>query len=182
MDPSKALVFLLQLRADKLVSRDFVTRQLPQDVDVVQMQQMVDAEETTDALKQGVFAMLSSMGILAQQGMDPTKLLMQTAQIIEDREKGVPFHQAVLDAFKPPEQPAAASAPPGAGPIAPGSENAPAGGLPPGMQASGLPFGVAPGQAANGPGGRPDMQTLLASITSGGQANLQAGVARRLPA
>jgi hypothetical protein len=66
MDPNRALVFLLQLRGDKLVPRDFVQRQLPMDVDVVQLQQQVDAEETTDALKQGVFSMLASMGILAQ--------------------------------------------------------------------------------------------------------------------
>ena len=37
-------------------------------------------------------------------------------------------------------------------------------------------------QAEMGQGGRPDMQTLLASIGSSGNANLQAGVARRLPA
>lgn len=186
MDPNRALVFLLQLRGDKLVPRDFVQRQLPMDVDVVQLQQMVDAEETTDALKQGVFSMLASMGIMAQQGFDPTDLLLKTAKIIEKREKGTAFHDAVLDAFKPPEPPPGGEQPPGAGQppsLAPGSEaQPPGGGLPPGMQASGLPFGVAAGQAELGQGGRPDMQTLLASLGSSGQANLQAGVARRLPA
>jgi hypothetical protein len=184
MDPNRALVFLLQLRGDKLVPRDFVQRQLPMDVDVVQLQQMVDAEETTDALKQGVFSMLASMGILAQQGFDPTDLLRKTAQIIEKREKGKTFHEAVLEAFQPPEPPSpGGEAPPGVGSLVPGSEAAPpGGGPPPGQQASGLPFGVAQGQAELGPGGRPDMQTLLASLGSSGQANLQAGVARRLPA
>jgi hypothetical protein len=185
MDPNRALVFLLQLRGDKLVPRDFVQRQLPMDVDVVQLQQMVDAEETTDALKQGVFGMLASVGIMAQQGMDPTDLLRKTASIIEMREKGMPYHDAVLKAFEPPppppEPPGGASIPGVAPATGPGSESAPSG-LPPGMQASGLPFGVAPGQAEMGQGGRPDMQTLLASIGSTGQANLQAGVARRLPA
>ena len=184
MDPSRALVFLLQLRGDKLVPRDFVQRQLPMDVDVVQMQQMVDAEETTDALKQGVFSMLASMGIMAQQGFDPTDILRKTALIIEQREKGTAFHDAVLKAFEPPPPPPGGPEPPGAGvpSLAPGSEAAPPGGLPPGMQASGLPFGVASGQAEMGQGGRPDMQTLLASLGTSGQPNLQAGVARRLPA
>lgn len=50
------------------------------------------------------------------------------------------------------------------------------------MQASGLPFGVAAGQAEMGQGGRPDMQTLLASLGAGGQPNLSAGVARKIPA
>lgn len=184
MDPNRALVFLLQLRGDKLVPRDFVQRQLPMDVDVVQLQQQVDAEETTDALKQGVYSMLASMGILAQQGMDPTDLLRKTALIIQKREKGEPFHEAVLEAFAPPppEQPPEGASTPGVAPLAPGSESAPSEGLPAGLQASGVPFGVAPGQAAAGPGGRPDLQTLLASLGSSGQPNLQAGVARRIPA
>lgn len=177
MDPNRALVFLLQLRADHLVPRDFVQRQLPMDVDVVQLQQLVDSEETTDALKQGVYAMLSSMGILAQQGVDPTQLLFQTAQIIEDREKGMPFHEAVLKAFAPKQPPAA----PGSTAPSPGPGSDAGGGLPAGQSANGLPFGVAPGQAAQGPGGKPDMQTLLASLGAGGQANLQAGVSRRVP-
>lgn len=183
MDPNRALVFLLQLRGDKLVPRDFVQRQLPMDVDVVQLQQQVDNEETTDALKQGVYSMLASMGIMAQQGMDPTMILRQTAQIIEMREKGKPFHEAVLEAFQPPappEQPGGESTP-GAPATGDGSESS-SSGLPPGMQASGLPFGIAPGQAEQGQGGRPDMQTLLASLGSSGQANLTAGVARRMPA
>lgn len=159
MDPNRALVFLLQLRGDKLVPRDFVQRQLPMDVDVIQLQQMVDSEETTDALKQGVFSMLASMGIMAQQGFDPTDLLRKTALIIERREKGEPFHEAVLEAFAPPPPPEGAE-PPGAGPpssLVPGSEALPSGGPPPGMQASGLPFGIASGQAELGPGGRPDL-------------------------
>lgn len=181
MDPNRALVFLLQLRADKLVPRDFVQRQLPMDLDVVQIQQMVDNEETTDALKQGVFSMLASMGIMTQQGLDPTAILLQTSKVIELREKGKPFHEAVQEAFAPkppPEQPGDELTP---GPATPGSESS-SSGLPPGMQASGLPFGIAPGQAEMGQGGRPDMQTLLASLGASGQPNLSAGVTRRLPA
>lgn len=183
MDPNRALVFLLQLRGDKLVPRDFVQRQLPMDVDVVQMQQQVDNEETTDALKQGVYAMLASMGIMVQQGQDPTDLLRKTAQIIQMREKGKPFHEAVLETFQPPpppEQPEGELTPDALA-TGPGSESS-LSGLPPGMQASGLPFGVAAGQAEQGQGGRPDMQTLLASLGASGQPNLSAGVTRRLPA
>lgn len=108
MDPNRALVFMLQLRADKMLPRDFVQRQLPMDIDVVQLQQQVDIEETTDALKQGVYGMLASMGIMAQQGQDPVDLLRKTASLIELREKGKPFHEAVLDTFQPPEPPGGA--------------------------------------------------------------------------
>src|ERR1044072_3031219 len=82
MNPNQALIFLLQLRGDQLVSRDFVQRQLPMDVDVASLQAEVDKEQTTDALKQGVFALLSSIGIMAQQGMDPTALLTNAAELI----------------------------------------------------------------------------------------------------
>lgn len=166
MNPNQALVFLLQLRGDQLVPRDFVQRQLPMDVDVAQLQAQVDIELVEDALKQGVAALLSNMGVMAQQGMDPTQLLMQAAEVIKQREK-LPMHQAVLRAFAPPEQETGA-------PGAPGPEGAPPGGGP--------PPGVAPGQAQMGPGGQPDLQSMLAGLTSGGQPDLRHSVRRRIPA
>ena len=179
MNPNQALVFLLQLRGDQLVSRDFVQRQLPQDMDVTQMQAQVDIEQVTDALKQGMFAMLSSAGILAQQGMDPTVVLAQAASIIEMREKGVPMHEAVLKAFQPePAPPTSAMAPPGA----PGAEESGAG-VPFGMNPNtGAPGGVAPGQAQMGPGGAPDMMSMLASLSASGRPNLSTAVKRSVPA
>lgn len=182
MDPNRALVFLLQLRGDKLVPRDFVQRHLPMAVDVVQLQQQVDAEETTDALKQGVFSMLASMGILAQQGMDPTDLLRKTALIIQKREKGETFHDAVLDAFAPPPPKPAPNDPSLPPELQQGAQGEQGLGPLPGQQAQGVPFGVAPGQAAQGPGGRPDMQQLLASLGASGKPNISAGVSRRVPA
>src|SRR5678809_1198411 len=53
-DPARAIVALLQLRSDQLVSRDFVQRNLPMEIDVVQMQQQVDQEAFEDAMKAGV--------------------------------------------------------------------------------------------------------------------------------
>jgi hypothetical protein len=48
-----------------------------------------------------------------------------------------------------------------------------------GMSETGRMQGVAAGQIA--PGGRPDVQSLLASLNQRGEANLQAGIARRIP-
>ncbi|UQA91644.1 hypothetical protein [Streptomyces halobius] len=180
MNPNQALVFLLQLRGDQLVPRDFVQRQLPMDVDVAQLQAEVDKEQTTDALKQGIFALLSSAGIMAQQGMDPTMILTKAASIIELREK-MPMHEAILKAFQPEPQPepASAAAPPGT----PGAGEGGEPGVPFGINPStGLPGGIAPGQAQLGPGGRPDLQTLLAGLTSSGRPNLSASVKRSVPA
>lgn len=172
MDPNRALVFLLQLRGDKLIDRDTVQRQLPWDVDVVKLAERIDVEETVDALKQGLFAYAQSIGTLAEQGMDPTKALQAIASVIDQREKGVEYHEAVLKAFPPPPPPPAAAGPEGQ----PG-----AGGPGPGGAPSSLPEGVAPGQAGLPPGGRPDLQMLMANLSSTGKPQLGAGINRRLP-
>jgi hypothetical protein len=177
MNPNQALIFLLQLRGDQLVSRDFVQRQLPMDVDVASLQAEVDKEQTTDALKQGIFALLSSIGIMAQQGMDPTMLLTNAAKLIDLRER-MPMHEAILTAFQPEPQPASPTSPGGAPPGAPGAAGGPPG-APPGMDPM---AGVAPGQAQMGPGGQPDVMSLLAGLTSSGRPTASASVKRQVPA
>jgi hypothetical protein len=180
MNPNQALIFLLQLRGDQLVSRDFVQRQLPMDVDVASLQVEVDKEQTTDALKQGVFALLSSIGIMAQQGMDPTMLLTNAAKLIDLRER-MPMHEAILTAFKPEPQPSPAMSADGT-PGTPGpGEGGP--GVPFGINpTTGAPGGTAPGQAQMGPGGKPDVLSLLAGLTSGGAPRASASVKRSVPA
>jgi hypothetical protein len=182
MNPNQALIFMLQLRGDQLVSRDFVQRQLPMDLDVATLQAEVDKEQTTDALKQGVFALLSSIGIMAQQGMDPTMLLTNAAKLIDLRER-MPMHEAILTAFQPEPQPA----PPTSAPGAPGAPGGPGEGQGPGVPfgvnpTTGAPGGFAPGQAQMGPGGKPDVMSLLAGLSSSGAPQASASVKRSVPA
>jgi hypothetical protein len=182
MNPNQALIFMLQLRGDQLVSRDFVQRQLPMDLDVATLQAEVDKEQTTDALKQGVFALLSSIGIMAQQGMDPTMLLTNAAKLIDLRER-MPMHEAILTAFQPEPQPT----PPTSAPGAPGAPGGPGEGQGPGVPfgvnpTTGAPGGFAPGQAQMGPGGKPDVMSLLAGLSSGGAPTASASVKRSVPA
>lgn len=184
MNPNQALIFLLQLRGDQDISRDFLQRQLPMDIDVNAMQAQIDNEQVTDALKQGVFSMLASAGIMAQQGMDPTQVLSRAASIIAEREKGVPMHEAILRAFQPQPQltPAAqaAAGAQGGGPTGAGEGGA---GVPFGMNpGTGLPGGTAPGQAQLGPGGKPDLMSLLAGLSANGRPNMSASVKRSVPA
>lgn len=184
MNPNQALIFLLQLRGDQDISRDFLQRQLPMDIDVNAMQAQIDNEQVTDALKQGVFSMLASAGIMAQQGMDPTQVLSRAATIIDQREKGVPMHEAILKAFQPQPQltPAAqaAAGAQGGGPQGAGEGGA---GVPFGMNpGTGLPGGTAPGQAQMGPGGKPDLMSLLAGLSANGRPNMSASVKRSVPA
>jgi hypothetical protein len=171
-DPARAIVGLLQLRGDQLISRDFFQRQLPWEIDVVQMQTQIDNEQFTDALKQGIMGYMQSILPMVQQGMgqDPTDSLQKVAKLIELREKGEPVHDAVLKAFKPKENPQAAATDPMSELLGLGAQT-PGGGPQAAMQA---PSG---GQG----GGGMDLMTLLAGMTGKGEATMTARTARQQP-
>lgn len=180
LDPNRALVFLLQLRGDKAIPREFMLRQMPFDIDVSKIMEDLDVEETRDALKQGVFAYLQSLGPLAEQGQDPSAILSKVANIIDRRQKGDSYEKAVAQAFAPPPAP---PAPPGGdqGAAPPGGPGG-APGIPDGVQPNGLPEGVQPGQAGMPPGGRSPLQMLVAGLGNSGQPNLQANETQRIGA
>lgn len=171
-DPARAIVALLQLRGDQLVSRDFVQRQLPMDLDVVQLQVQIDNEQMTDALKQGMMAFAQNIPAMSLQGMDPVDGLTKMAKLIEERDKGTSFHDAVLKVFKPKEAPGAPQNPLDA--LLGGQGQGPPAGGPAAQQ-------MAPGGNQGLPGqqqGR-DLQSLLAGLTSSGQPQMSANVRRQ---
>ena len=187
LDPNRALVFGLQARGDRLISRDFLRRQMPFALNASEEEQRVDIEEMRDALKQAVAGYSQAIPVLAQAGQDPGEILSRLSEIILGRQKGRPIEEVVSEAFAPEEMPT----PPGvelAGEATAGMGGAP-GEAPPGgggedlegLSSSGLVRGVAQGQAGMAPGGRPDLQMLMASLGRGGEPNLSAGVSRRLP-
>lgn len=178
-DPARAIVGLLQLRGDQLISRDFFQRQLPMNIDVVQMQQQIDNEQFTDALKQGVMGYMQAIPTMAlqSQGMfDPVPELQKIAKLIELREKGKSVHDAVLDVFKPKEQPAGA-APQNPMEAAMAAQQAgPGGGQgPPPQGGAGAPPG-----ASEQPQGM-DLMSLLSGLTGGGEATMSARTQRQSP-
>ena len=175
-DPNRALVFGLQARGDKLISRDFLRRQMPFSLDATEEEQVVDIEEMRDALKVAVAGYAQSIPALAQAGQDPGQVLAVVADIIEGREKGNPIEEVVKQAFTPPEptpeeQMAEMTDLPTSGAGMGGD----------GLNPDGTMRGVAPGQQGMGPGGRPDLSVMLASLGQNGEPNLSAGVSRRLP-
>jgi hypothetical protein len=186
LDPNRALVFGLQARGDRLISRDFLRRQMPFALNATEEEQRVDIEEMRDALKQAVAGYAQAIPVLAQNGQDPGDILKRLADIIVGRQRGRSIEEVVQEAFAPEEmpEPAGVEAP---GAEAAGMVGSPEGAPPAGegggagLSDSGLMRGVAPGQAGMAAGGRPDLQMLLAGIGSSGQANLQANVSRRLP-
>lgn len=172
MDPNRAIVFLLQLRADQAIDRAEMQRQLPFDIDIEQLQRNIDIEQMEDAMKQGVFALLANAPVMGEQGIDPIKTLQRAAQIIKDREKGKPFHQAVLDAWTPEETEQQAMDPTEAlmQSLMGGAPGGGGGAVDPSLQNQ------------MGMGGSPDLAMVLAGLTNGGNPNLQYNVSRRLPA
>jgi hypothetical protein len=189
LDPNRALVFGLQARGDKLISRDFLRRQMPWDMNVTQEEEKVEVESLRDALLQAVSGYAQALPAMVAQGQDPSQVLSAMAKIIEGRQKGDPIEQVIADAFAQPapsESPQVAAAgeaqapgqAPSGEPMQPGQE-AQQGQLPPGLSATGRLQGVAPGQEGMAPGGRPSLQTLLAGLSSSGQPELSAGVIRR---
>jgi hypothetical protein len=181
LDPNRALVFGLQARGDKLISRDFLRRQMPFSFNATQEEEKVETEELRDAMKQAIASYAQAIPALASQGQDPSDILRKLSFVISERQKGTPIEISIQKAFQP-EVPAPAAAPATVSPEQGMPGEAPAGGaegLPMGMSETGRMQGVAPGQIA--PGGRPDVQTLLASLGRGGEPNLQAAVARRIP-
>ena len=192
LDPNRALVFGLQARGDKLISRDFLRRQMPFAVNATEEEAKTDIEDLRESLKEFIQAYAQSLPAMVQQGMDPSQAITKIAQIIDGRGKGETLESLVLEAFEPPAQEANETSE--AGEMSPGVEQ-------PGMEtsgsgmvpdASGAPPGGGPVTgpppgAAGLPGGPPqgtggDVQSLLAGLTSSGSPSLRASVSRSRPA
>jgi hypothetical protein len=150
MDPNRAIIALLQMRSDKLVSRDYVRREIPMELNVTQEEQRVDIEEMRDSLRVALAQYAQAIPALAAQGQDPTQIIGRIAEVIKGRQKGLQIETVIEKAFAPEEQPemmAPQMSPAGAAP-APASQPSPE-----------TPGGAAPAGAT-----RPDIATLLASI------------------
>lgn len=179
-DPARAIVGLLQLRGDQLISRDFFQRQLPMNIDVVAMQTQIDNEQFSDAIKQGIMGYMTAipqMALQSQGQFDPVPELQKVARLMELREKGKSVAEAVLEVFKPKEQAASASPLEAAlggaqGPGGPGGPGGAGGGGEVNMA------GVTP-QAGEQQGR--DLMSLLAGLNSKGQATMAAQSRRQQP-
>lgn len=158
MNPNNATVALLQMRSDKLVSRDYVRRELPIEINVTQEEQKVDIEEMRDALRAAISQTALAIPQMVAQGQDPSKILNSFAEMIKGRQKGLQIESVVEKAFAPEQQPETAAMQP----QSPVAGMAPASASQPSME---QPGGAAP--AAGGPQapqGKPDIASLLASI------------------
>jgi hypothetical protein len=156
MDPNRAVIALLQMRSDKLVSRDYVRRELPLELNVTQEEQRVDIEEMRDSLRIAVAQYAQALPELAAQGQDAALVVSRIAEVIKGRQKGLALESIVEKVFTPEPVPEAEM------PM-PGMEQIPAAGVAP-APASQQPPQEQAGQAPAA-GQRPDIAQLLAGIT-----------------
>ena len=171
LDPNRALVFGLQARGDKLISRDFLRRQMPWEMNVTQEEERVEVEGLRDALVAAVGAYAQAIPQLASQGQDPSKIINSIADAIKGRMAGNNIEDVIAEAFAPEVSPEVEAA---------GEAQAP-GQVPPG-EPTGAPEGQAPQGGAPMPaqGGQPaSLQNLLAGLSSSGSPQLSASVSRR---
>ena len=152
MNPNNAIIALLQMRSDKLVSRDYVRREIPMELNVTQEEQRVDIEEMRDSLRVAVAQYAQAIPALAAQGQDPSQIVSRIAEVIKGRQKGLALESIVEKVFTP-EQPPQPEMPMGA--------EVPAAGMAPVPASQPTPEQMGAAPAA---GSRPDIATLLASI------------------
>jgi hypothetical protein len=153
LNPAQGLIFMLQALGAKIISKDMVMRELPFGINVTQEQEKIEIEEMRNSLLGALGAYTQAIPQMATQGQDPTDIITKIADVIKARQKGVAIEDAIETVFKPEELP------PTAAPSVEQPSPAPAaaaGGISPQPQ----------------PGG--GLQSLLSSLTSGGQASASA--------
>jgi len=161
LDPNRALVWGLQARGDKLISRGMLRRNLPISLNAGEEERAIDIEEMRDSLKSSISQLAQAIPMMVTQGQDPMSVVEKMATVIDERKKGTPLEDAVAKAFKPKPAPQTPEAPEMGQPEEPMGMG---GEMPPMQQ------------------GRPAMQELLAGLTGGGNPNLAARVTRQIPA
>jgi hypothetical protein len=173
LNPAQGLIFMLQALGGKLISKDMAMRELPFNVNVTQEQEKIEIEDMRNALVSSLQAYTQVIPQMAASGQNPTDIVRKIAEVIKSRQKGQTIEDAIAEIFAPePQQVPPAGAQSQVEQTSPAPAAASVGGaLPPeqGGQTQELP----PQEAA------PDIQSLLSSLTSGGEANASVRTIRR---
>jgi hypothetical protein len=153
LNPAQGLIFMLQALGGGLISTDLAMRELPFGINVTQEQEKIEIENMRKSLVQSLQAYTQAIPQMAVQGGDPSMVIKKVADVIKARQKGVTIEDAVEEVFAPELPPA---------------------GAPQVEQPS-----PAPAALAGGAPQAPTLQTLLSSLTSGGQGSASARTAIR---
>lgn len=176
LDPNRAAVLLLQLLTAGVISHDTMMREMPISMDVEREKALIADENLQSAILQAVMGLSQSLPMMIQQGQDPSEIMAKIAEIGKATLAGVSPVEAVAKAFPPPPPQPAVAGPQGGlgGPQGPG-------GLPGTDPNTGVPQGIAQGQAQYGSGGAQDLLMQLAGTSASGQPNLATTLSRRVP-
>jgi hypothetical protein len=98
LDPNRALVWGLQARGDKLISRSYLRRNIPVNMNVSDEERVIDVEEMRDALKGALVATSQSIPEMVAQGQPPSDIINMFADLIDERKKGTPIEVAAKKA------------------------------------------------------------------------------------
>jgi hypothetical protein len=155
LDPSRALIFSLQALQAKLISRDFVMRELPWSMNVLMEQERIDIESMRDSLSGSLNALAQAIPQMAASGGDPSEIIMKLGKLIDLRRNGMAVEDAVMEIFQKEELPPAPTMQPEAAPAA----EAP-------VEAQGQPS--VPGQPPAGAPQPPSVEAILAQMGGAG--------------
>jgi hypothetical protein len=165
LNPAQGLIFMLQALGGGLISKDMAMRELPFTVNVTQELEKIETEKMRDSLLNSVSALTQAIPTMAAQGQDVSDIVLKIAEVIKARQKGQALEDAIGAAFTPKQQ-----VPPAGAPALTVEQPSPA---PEGMPVGGAPSpeGAGPTEQQMAPQGRPDIQSILSSLTSAGNAN-----------
>jgi hypothetical protein len=150
LNPAQGLIFMLQALGGGLISTDLAMRELPFGINVTQEQEKIEIEQMRKSLVQSLQAYTQAIPQMAVAGQDPSQIIKKVADVIKARQKGIAVEDAVEEVFAP-------ELPPAGAPMVEQPSPAPA-----------APVGGA------SPMGAPSLQTLLSSLSAGGQGSASA--------
>jgi hypothetical protein len=155
LNPAQGLIFMLQALGGKLISRDMAMRELPFTVNVTQELEKIEIEEMRSALLGSLTAYTQAIPQMATQGQDASEVVRKIAAVIKARQKGQALEDAIEETFAPQQEVPPAGAPTNAvEQMSPAPAGSPAGGPP----------------MLEQPQARPDLQTMLSSLSGDGRA------------
>ena len=165
LDPNRALVWGLQALGANLISKSFLRRNLPVNMNVSEEEKVIDVEKLREAALMSVQSYAQTLPEMAASGQDPSKVIKVIGDLIDARKKGTPIEQAIEAAFAP--EPAPTNSP-GQMPEDPMAA------MGQGME-SGTQLGGGQPSAPQPQG----MQQLLAGLTGGGNPTMTARTMRQ---
>ena len=172
LNPAQGLIFMLQALGGKLISKDMAMRELPFNVNVTQEQEKIEIEDMRNALIGSLQAYTQAIPQMAASGQNPSDIVRKIAEVIKSRQKGQTIEDAIEEIFAPEaQQVPPAGAQTQVEQTSPAPAAAPVGGPTP--EEGGQPQELPPQEQA------PNIQSLLSSLTSGGEASASVRTIRR---